>query len=111
MRSRSFLCRRDRRLEVCLSIFKKLFSVPTSTQQDFYPFSVRCTRCGEIIEGRVNLSNDLSPDYDGGRTVYFGRKVLIGSGHCFQQIEVELKFSPARKLIERTASGGAFVDD
>lgn len=93
-----------------MGILKKLFSVPTSTQTDFYYFEVKCSRCGEIIEGRVNLSNDLSPEYDGGRNIYFGRKVLMGSGLCFQQMEVELKFNPARKLLDRQVSGGEFVE-
>lgn len=93
-----------------MGILKKLFSVPTSTQTDFYSFAVKCSRCGEVIEGRVNLSNDLSQDYEGNRNVYYGRKVLMGSGHCFQQIEVELKFNPARKLLERQVSGGEFVE-
>ena len=93
-----------------MGILKKLFSVPASAQTDFYSFAVKCIRCGEVIESRVNLSNDLSLDNEGGRDIYFGRKVLMGSGHCFQQIEVELKFTPARKLLERHASGGEFVE-
>jgi hypothetical protein len=94
-----------------MGFFKKLFSVPSSTHFDFYSFAVKCSRCGEVIEGRVNLSNDLSQDYEGNRNVYFGRKVLLGNGRCFQQIEVELKFTPARKLIERQVSGGEFVEE
>jgi hypothetical protein len=93
-----------------MGILKKLFTVPTSAQTDFYYFAVKCSRCGEVIEGRVNLSNDLSQDYEGSRNTYFGRKVLMGSGHCFQQIEIEFKFTPARKLIERSAGGGEFVE-
>ena len=92
-----------------MGILKKLFSVPT-TQTDFYSFAVKCNRCGEVVEGRINLSNDLSLDYEGNRNVYFGRKVLMGSSHCFQQLEVELKFSPARKLLDRQVSGGEFVE-
>ena len=93
-----------------MGILKKLFTVPTASKTDFHYFSVKCSRCGELIEGRVNLSNDLSQDYEGNRAVYYGRKVLIGSGHCFQQIEVELKFDPSRKLLDRQVSGGEFVE-
>jgi hypothetical protein len=93
-----------------MGIIKKLFSIPTSTPTDFYAFKVKCSRCGEVIEGRVNLSNDLSLEFEGNRNIYFGRKVLMGSGRCFQQIEVELKFDPARKLLERSAGGGEFVE-
>ena len=92
-----------------MGLFKKLFSVPTASESNFYTFEVKCNRCGEVIEGRVNLSNDLSLDFEGNRNIYFGRKVLMGSGTCFQQIEVELKFDPARKLLDRQVGGGEFV--
>lgn len=78
----------------------------------FYPLDVRCNRCGEVINAQVNLSNDLSIDYEaeGGRTVFHCRKVLIGKERCFQQIEVSLTFDTNRKLLERQIAGGAFVD-
>ena len=37
-------------------------------------------------------------------------KGLLGSGRCFQQIEVEIKFSSTRGVIEETAQGGKFVE-
>ena len=91
-----------------MGILKKLFGGgTTSSSSDFYTFSVRCDRCDETIEGKVNLSNDLSLDNEGGYRV---RKVLMGSGHCFQQIEVNLKFDASRQLQERQISGGKFVE-
>jgi hypothetical protein len=56
------------------------------------------------------MSNDLSVDYDGEREVYFVRKGLVGSGRCFQQIEVEMKFDGNKNLIEKQISGGQFVE-
>ncbi len=90
---------------------KKFFSsMPTTQGKRYYVFQVKCNRCGEIIEGRVDLDNDLSVEYEGNNAVYFGRKVLMSSGgQCFQQIEVELKFNVDRKLLERQATGGQFV--
>ena len=76
----------------------------------YYTFNVKCNRCGEIIEGRVDLDNDLSIEYEGNNNVYFGRKVLMGNNLCFQQIEVEMKFTPERQLIEREVKGGTFVE-
>jgi hypothetical protein len=91
-----------------MGFLKKLFgSGPTSTSAAFYPFSVRCDRCGETIEGKVNLNNDLSMDDEGG---YHVRKVLMGGGRCFQQVEVELKFDAARQLQEKQISGGTFIE-
>lgn len=82
----------------------------TRPEKRFYVFNVKCNRCGEIIEGRVDLDNDLSLDYEGDSTVYFVRKGLVGENRCFQQIEVEMKFTPNRTLIEQKAQGGQFVD-
>jgi hypothetical protein len=91
-----------------MGILKKLFgSGTTSSSSAFYTFSVRCDRCGETIEGKVNLNNDLSLDDEGG---YHVRKVLMGSGRCFQQIEVVLKFDASRQLQERQISGGKFIE-
>lgn len=96
-----------------MSLWKKIASIFSSppSQRDVYAFwvTVRCNRCGEIIRSRVNLSNDLSAAYDGNRTTYVCRKVLLGESRCFQQIEVVLKFDENRKLLDRTVSGGEFV--
>ena len=77
----------------------------------FYVFHVRCNRCGEIIEGRVDLDNDLSLEYEDDHPAYFVRKGLIGSGRCFQQVEVEMKFTANRELIEQHVEGGTFVGE
>jgi len=92
-----------------MGFLKKLFGGGTpSSSSDFYTFTLRCDRCGETIEGKVNLSNDLSLDDEGG---YHVRKVLMGSGHCFQQIEVSLKYDSSRQLQEKQVSGGRFVEE
>ena len=91
-----------------MSFLQKLFK-PTQTPVNFYNFTVKCNRCSEIIEGRVNLSNDLSMDYENDN-VYYVRKVVLGAGHCFQRIEVKLKFNAARKLLEQKIVGGNFVE-
>ncbi len=95
-----------------MGFFKKLFSGATAMpEKRYYTFKVKCNRCGEIIEGRIDLDNDLSAEFEGeGRTVYHARKVLMGSGHCFQQIEVEMQFTSKRELIEQNIQGGTFVE-
>lgn len=91
-----------------MDFFRKLFSVPAKPSSTFLSIIVRCNRCGEIVEGRVNMANDLSlMDNDSG---YFVRKVLMGSGRCFQQIEVELHFDVNRKLMEKSIHGGTFIE-
>ena len=91
-----------------MGFLKNLFGGGTATSSaDFLNFTVRCDRCGETIEGKVNLNNDLSLADEGG---YLVRKVLSGSGRCFQQIEVVLKFNASRQVSDRQISGGSFVD-
>jgi hypothetical protein len=92
-----------------MNFFRKILSFNTSPGSNFYSFQVKCDRCGEIIEGHVNLSNDLAAEYTQAGDVYFIRKVVMGNNKCFQRIEVELKFDPSRKLLEQHASGGQFV--
>ncbi len=62
-----------------------------------------------MIEGHVDLSNDLSLEYEEDHEVYFVRKGLMGSGRCFQQIEVEMKFDSNKQLLEQQIHGGQFV--
>lgn len=78
-----------------------------------YWLHVQCDRCGEKITTRVDMRNDLSARYDegSGDTVYFCRKTVIGSGRCFQQIQVELTFDTRRRLIERKIEGGTFIEE
>jgi lysyl-tRNA synthetase class I len=98
-----------------MGFLKKLFGgFSTKPQKTYYVFQVRCKRCGEIVEGRVDVDNDLSVEYESGGDVFYVRKVLMGSGenHCYQQIEAGFKFNAQRKLLERRIeSGGDFVED
>ena len=93
-----------------MKFLQKLFGgSPASSQKRDYIFSVKCLRCGEIIEGRVDLNNDLSVEYETDGDVYYARKTLMGENRCFQRMEVELKFTPSRELLERHITGGEFV--
>ena len=100
-----------------MGFFKRitsLFSSSSPEREDyFYRFAVQCSRCGEIIQGRLDTRNDLSIDYGDegdGETTYFSREILVGDQLCFQRIEVELRFDSKRSLIDRKIQGGKFVD-
>jgi len=97
-----------------MGFFKKLTSVFSSTPQKpadlSYWYTVRCKRCGEEIKARIDMRNDLSIDYDSQDGGYYTRKVVIGAGHCYQQIEVEMRFNARRQLVDRKITGGEFVD-
>ncbi|MDO9128939.1 MAG: hypothetical protein Q7U34_03645 [Anaerolineales bacterium] len=98
-----------------MGFLKKLFGgfITPGAQANFYPVTVKCKRCGEVIEGRVNLNNDLSETCDahGNVTGYFCRKVLMGYGRCYQQIEVRLTFDPGNRLKDRQIVGGHFAEE
>ena len=72
---------------------------------------VRCSRCGEKIPVRVDLRNELTPQYEGGEGAYYVRKGVVGGGksRCFQMIEVELFFDLHRRLVSRYISSGEFI--
>jgi hypothetical protein len=92
----------------------RLFRVTPQERDDLsYMIAVQCDRCGEIIRSRVNLSDDLSANYDedGNITNYFCRKVLIGRQRCFRPIEVLLTFDAQRRLKGREITGGRFVEE
>jgi len=93
-----------------MNFLQKLFgSSPAKPDKKYYTFSVKCKRCGEIIEGRVDLDNELSVEYEEGGDIYHARKLLMGENRCFQRIEIELKFTANRELIEKQITGGEFI--
>ncbi len=93
-----------------MNFIKKLFSPPRRTGT-YFPFSVKCNRCGETISGQVNVNNEPSMEMDEkGKLIYTCRKVLIGGARCFQQVEVIFKFDESRAVIDRKITGGEFVD-
>ena len=93
-----------------MSLLQKLFGSSSANPQNrYYTFAVKCMRCKEIIEGRVDLNNDLSVEYEEGGDVYYAHKTLMGENRCFQRMEVELKFTSNRELLERHVTGGEFT--
>jgi hypothetical protein len=95
-----------------MSFLKNLFGGGGSAKPEkrYYTFNIKCNRCGEIIEGRIDLDNDLSLEYEDDKSYYIVRKGLVGNNRCFQQVEVEMKFTSDRQLIEQQAQGGKFVE-
>ena len=98
-----------------MSVLKKIseyFNSEGSIDQAGYWVYVRCNKCQESLEVRVNLQHDLSVDYDGPKgQSYFSRKTIVGSSGCFQRIEIELAFNHKKKLINREISGGTFIGE
>jgi hypothetical protein len=74
---------------------------------------VQCNRCGEILEVRLNIYNESSAEFDeSGATIgYTCRKLLQGSGRCFQQMEVRLTFDARRRLTDSVVVGGRLLPE
>ena len=98
-----------------MNLLKKLASLfssaPANTER-FYPLTVQCLRCGEILHGQVNLNSELSVEYDDKENAasFYVRKVLVGQGRCFQQVEISLTFDARRNLTDKQITGGKFVE-
>ncbi|MCI0554072.1 MAG: hypothetical protein L0287_24245 [Anaerolineae bacterium] len=92
-----------------MSFLKNIFnSSPAKRDDKYFTFQVKCNRCSETIEGRVDLDNDFSLNEAGDG--YLVRKGLIDDNLCFQQIEVELTFDSSRQIIEKNITGGMFIN-
>jgi hypothetical protein len=91
---------------------KILSSPPPRTDRALYLY-VQCKKCGEKLRARVDVWNELTPEYDGksdDAASYHCRKVLVGENKCYQPIELRLKFDKNHKLIEKTIMGGKYID-
>jgi len=96
-----------------LKSLRKVFSSPPPrTERAFYLY-VQCSKCGEKLRARVDIWNELTPEYNGksdDAISYFCRKVLVGEKQCYQPIELRLKFNKNHKLTEQTIMGGKFIE-
>jgi len=99
-------------MSILKNLVKILSSPPAKTERAMYLF-VQCTKCGEKLRARVDVWNELTPDYDGksdAATSYHCRKVLVGENKCYQPVELRLKFDKNHKLLEKTILGGKYID-
>jgi hypothetical protein len=98
-----------------MSFLKKIASIITGGEgtetRDVHWEYVRCSRCKERIPVRVDLRNELTPQYESDEGAYYVRKGIVGSGEtrCFRTIEVELFFNQNRQVVSRYIAGGEFI--
>lgn len=75
-------------------------------------YYVRCDRCGEVIQIRLNRYNDLSIDYgekgEKGDMLH-AHKVIVGK-QCYNRIEADFTFDRSRKLVDSKITGGKLAD-
>ncbi|MFZ2095787.1 MAG: hypothetical protein WAV05_04030 [Anaerolineales bacterium] len=97
-----------------LKKFRKILSSPLpKTERAMYLY-VQCNKCGEKLRARVDIWNELTPEYEQNSdeaSSYFCRKVLIGEKSCYQPIELKLKFDKNHKLISQEIYGGKYIEE
>ncbi len=79
-------------------------------EKGVYRVYVRCKRCGEPLQSRISLANDLSLADDGESWIV--RKGLRGAGRnlCFETVEVTLYFNPQKtRLLNAEVTGGELI--
>jgi hypothetical protein len=94
-----------------MDFLRRLFA-PPAPSRSVLPIAVQCLRCGETLTTEINLNNEISADYGeegGGPTFFVCRKLLTGTGRCFQQVEVILRFDGNRQVVDKQITGGKFV--
>jgi len=90
-----------------------IFKFPRGHTETALWLFVKCNRCGEVLRTRIDLRNDLSQaDVEvGEEQTYICRKILVGSQHCFQRIEIEWRFDQQHRLLDRKIQGGKFITE
>ncbi len=96
-----------------MSFLSKLSRIffPAPPADRYLHFKVKCSRCGEVLLGRLDVFNEPSLEIENGKAIYLCRKVLIGSGLCHQPVETNFKFNETRHIIDKQVNGGIFVED
>ena len=93
---------------------RRLFSRPPGREADNALWlHVRCDRCGEVIDLRVDrrydvASNLLDPGEEG--PAYTMRKDVVGD-RCFRRISVSLGFDRRMNIVEQNVQGGRLQSD
>jgi len=74
---------------------------------------VRCNRCGEALQVRVDRRYDLANEWrDPGEpgAAYRMHKDIVGE-RCFQRISVDVGFDASFTIVEQRIRGGAFLTE
>ena len=100
-------------MDILKSLKKLLTSPPPKTERALYLY-VQCSKCGEKLKARVDVWNELTPEYEGNSedaASYHCRKVLVGDKLCYQPVELNLKFNKNHQLVDKQIRGGKFIDE
>lgn len=94
-----------------MSFLKRLFGAgPQQSDDPALHLYVRCAKCGSVLHVRVDLRNELVPDY-GDNDQPSGYRLVkeMMDSRCFKLMRAELTFNARKQEISRTLEGGTFI--
>jgi len=80
-------------------------------EPDFIFFNVKCNRCGEEIQIKVNRRNDLQNLYKDSRKTgpaYILTKEALGK-KCPNLMKISVKFDENYRILSKKVSGAKFI--
>jgi hypothetical protein len=92
-----------------IECIKKMFSSPKNNGA--LTFRVKCPKCHEIIEVRVDISSDLINEYKDSNEpgpAYTLKKEVLGN-KCNHLMKLVVAFDENYNIISQTAEGGDIV--
>ncbi len=77
---------------------------------------LRCKVCGEPLQARVDLRNDLSPQWSdaGGSDYpdhYSTHKTVIGTQQCYAPIELDITYDRRKQVESEHVTGGTILTE
>lgn len=88
-----------------LDNLKSLFSTSNADLNALWLY-VKCKQCGTPLAVRVDLRNELSPDYE--NSGYLLSKEMMDN-KCFTLMRAEIRFDASRKIVEQKIDQGEFI--
>jgi hypothetical protein len=90
---------------------KKIFSSTTSTPSQSFIVSVKCKRCGEIIEVRIRPKEEANPEFGEMDQIikYDLYKDVLGT-KCPNLMRLHIEFSPKWSILSKEIENGEILE-
>lgn len=96
-----------------LKWFKKLFSLSSNKESFTNSFivTVKCKKCGEIIDVRIRPREEANPEYGDMDQIakYDLYKDILGT-KCPNLMRLHIEFSPSWSIISKEIENGEFIE-
>ncbi|MEM8532458.1 MAG: hypothetical protein AAGF95_16565 [Chloroflexota bacterium] len=93
-----------------MNFLRKLFGGNQPASDGAVHLYVKCKRCGAPVHARVDLRNELVPEYgDGDEIIGYKLTKEMMDSRCFQLMRAEITYDRQRRETNRTIDGGTFI--